>query len=51
MRGGEFAANPIGVIYDPDELLERYRAGEPLEKLLEQPPLPKEASPFDMARL
>lgn len=25
MRGGEFAANPVGVVYDPDELVERYR--------------------------
>jgi catechol-2,3-dioxygenase len=26
---GDFAKNPIGVAYDPDELLARYRAGEP----------------------
>ena len=29
MRSGDFAANPIGVVFDPDELLARYRAGEP----------------------
>ena len=51
MRGGAFAANPIGVIYDPEQLLARYRAGEPMEKLLEQPPLPQGSTPFDMARL
>ena len=50
MRGGEFAANPIGVVFDPDELLARYRAGEPLETLVRQPPLPEGASPFDMVR-
>ena len=33
MRSGEFAANPIGVVFDPEELLARYEAGEPLETL------------------
>jgi len=33
MRSGEFAANPIGVVFDPDALLARYRAGEPLATL------------------
>ena len=40
MRSPEFAANPIGVIFDPDELLARYAGGEPLEKLVARPPLP-----------
>ena len=48
MRGPAFAANPIGVIFDPEALLARYRAGEPIEKLLEQPPLPEGATPLDM---
>jgi catechol 2,3-dioxygenase-like lactoylglutathione lyase family enzyme len=50
MRGGDFAANPIGVVFDPGDLLARYRAGEPLESLLRRPPLPEGASPFDMLR-
>jgi len=50
MRSGAFAANPIGVIYDPDDLLARYRAGESFETLVERPPLPEGASPFDMLR-
>jgi catechol-2,3-dioxygenase len=51
MRSGEFAANPIGVVFDPEELLARYRAGEPLATLAVRPPLPAGASPFDMLRL
>lgn len=50
MRSGEFAANPIGVVFDPDELAARYEAGEPLETLTARPPLPAGASPFDMLR-
>jgi catechol 2,3-dioxygenase-like lactoylglutathione lyase family enzyme len=50
IRSGSFAANPIGVIFDPEELLARYRAGEPLERLTAQPPLPEGATPFDMLR-
>jgi hypothetical protein len=50
MRGGEFAQNPIGVTFDPRELVARYRAGEPLERLCARPPLPDGATPFDMLR-
>ncbi len=50
MRSGEFAANPVGVIFDPDDLLERYRAGEPLDSIVARPPLPGGATPFDMLR-
>lgn len=47
MQTEEFAANPIGVDYDPDELLERYRNGSPHASLLAQPvgpmaPIPAE---------
>ena len=34
MRGDAFAANPIGVTFDPDKLLARYENGDPLEELL-----------------
>ena len=37
MRGEIFAANPIGVSYDPDELLARYRAGASEIELLQRP--------------
>jgi catechol-2,3-dioxygenase len=50
IRSGEFAANPIGVVFDPETLLARYRAGEPIERLVVRPPLPEGASPFDMLR-
>jgi len=50
MRSGEFAANPIGVVFDPQELVARYRAGEPLATLVARPPLPAGATPFDMLR-
>jgi len=50
MRSGDFAANPIGVVFDPEELVAGYEAGEPLEKLTARPPLPAGATPFDMLR-
>jgi len=50
MHSGAFAANPIGVVFDPEDLLARYRAGEPLETLAARPPLPEGASSFDMLR-
>lgn len=50
MRSGDFAANPIGVVFDPEELVARYRSGEPLERLIVRPPLPAGATPFDMLR-
>jgi hypothetical protein len=34
MAGPHFAANPIGVEYDPDEWLARLRAGAPASELL-----------------
>ena len=51
MRSGAFAANPIGVVFDPDELLARYRAGVPFAELVERPPLPEGTSPFEMLRM
>jgi hypothetical protein len=50
MRSGAFAANPIGVVFEPEELVARYRAGEPLAALGARPPLPQGSSPFDMLR-
>ena len=50
IRSSGFAANPIGVVFDPEALLARYRAGETMEQLTAQPPLPEGATPFDMLR-
>lgn len=36
MRGEAFRENPIGVEFDPEQLLERYESGEPLAALLRQ---------------
>jgi hypothetical protein len=37
MRTPAYAANPVGVMYDPDALLARFEAGEDEESLLAQP--------------
>jgi catechol-2,3-dioxygenase len=50
MKSGEFAANPIGVVFDPDDFLARYRAGESHEELVRRPPLPEGVTPFEMLR-
>jgi len=36
MQSAEFAANPIGVEFDPEILLARYEQGDPLQDLLRQ---------------
>jgi catechol-2,3-dioxygenase len=36
MHSDTFAANPIGVNFDPEKLLERYENGDPLEELVLQ---------------
>ena len=51
IRNSDFASNPIGVIFEPEDLLARFKAGEPLEKLVIRPALPEGKSPFDMLRL
>jgi catechol-2,3-dioxygenase len=50
MRSGAFAANPIGVVFDPEDLVARWEAGEAIETLTARPPLPEGAGPFDMLR-
>jgi hypothetical protein len=37
MRTPAYAANPVGVMYDPDALLARFEAGEQYATLLAQP--------------
>jgi catechol-2,3-dioxygenase len=51
MRSGEFAANPIGVVFDPDAMVARYEGGEPLETLTARPPRPPGSGPIDMLRV
>ena len=47
MRTPAFASNPVGVMYDPDALLARFKAGEGEESLLAVPAGP--ASPIPAA--
>ena len=42
--GDEFRANPIGVIFDPDQMVRDYEAGVPEEVLIKRPPLPEGVS-------
>lgn len=35
-RSGAFAQNPIGVVFDPDRLLARFRNGDPVAELVQQ---------------
>jgi hypothetical protein len=50
MRSGEFAANPISVVFDPDDFLAPYESGEPPATLIARPSLPEGTTPFDMLR-
>lgn len=36
MHGEAFAANPLGVPFDPEKLCERYENGDPIEELVQQ---------------
>jgi catechol 2,3-dioxygenase-like lactoylglutathione lyase family enzyme len=45
MSGDRFAANPIGVTYDPDALLSRWRSGESEDDLIKMPDGPISAIP------
>jgi hypothetical protein len=48
LLGPDFATNPIGVIYDPEQLIHDYEAGVALDDLVRRPPLPPGMSPMDM---
>ena len=45
-----YAENFMGVIFDPDDMVRRYEAGEPLASLTKRPPLPPGLGPWDMIR-
>lgn len=45
MRTPAFAENPVGVMYDPDELLSRSKAGEPEQALIAMPDGPPSPIP------
>jgi catechol 2,3-dioxygenase-like lactoylglutathione lyase family enzyme len=45
-----FAENSIGILFEPEELIVRYEAGEPVEALRQRPKLPAGKTPLDMMR-
>lgn len=45
MASERFAANPVGIVYDPDMLLARYEAGEPESELIGIPTGPASSIP------
>jgi catechol-2,3-dioxygenase len=45
------ADNPVGIIFDPEELFARLDAGVPFEELRRRPPLPPGVTPADMIRM
>ena len=47
---GNYEENFMGILIDPDELIARYEAGEPLSELVHRPPLPPGKTPWDMLR-
>ena len=47
-KSAAFAANPVGVTYDPEALARDYEAGVPIAELLRIPPLPAGKTPWDM---
>lgn len=46
----EFRDNPIGVIFDPDELVSRVENKEDIAAIHQRPPLPEGLTPMDMLR-
>ena len=41
MESGTFDENPLGVPFDPDKLVARYQAGDPIEELVKQGSAPR----------
>jgi hypothetical protein len=46
--GPDFAENPIGVIFDPEQLIRDYESGLAFDDLVRRPPLPPGKTPMDM---
>jgi catechol-2,3-dioxygenase len=45
------ADNPVGILFEPEELFARFEAGAPFEELRRRPPLPAGKTPADMIRM
>ena len=48
LKGPEFAENPIGVIFDPEQMIRDYEAGRAFDDLVRRPQLPPGKTPMDM---
>jgi hypothetical protein len=46
--GTDFAENPIGVLFDPEQMIREYESGRAYEELVRRPPLPPGKTPMDM---
>ena len=47
-QSAAFAENPVGVTYNPEQLIRDCEAGVPMADLLRIPPLPEGKTPWDM---
>lgn len=45
---GAYNENFMGVIFDPEQMIARFEAGEPLETITARPKLPADKTPWDM---
>jgi catechol 2,3-dioxygenase-like lactoylglutathione lyase family enzyme len=45
-----YGENFMGIIFEPEQMAQRYEAGEALESLVKRPPLPPGLTPWDMHR-
>jgi catechol 2,3-dioxygenase-like lactoylglutathione lyase family enzyme len=48
LTGPDFAENPIGVIFDPEQMIRDYEGGRTFEDLVRRPPLPPGKTWMDM---
>ena len=47
---GHYLENPMGIIFDPEEMIEKHEAGVAFEEIVKRPKLPEGMSPWDMLR-
>lgn len=47
---GAYLENPMGIIFDPEEMIKKYEAGVPFAEIIKRPKLPAGMSPWDMLR-
>ena len=47
---GAYEENFMGIVVDPEALIARYEAGDPIDDIVARPPLPPGMTPWDMHR-